>query len=491
MTGKALILAAFLPIGILLFIQSLGWPHNFDDFYRGFNGISPDHDVLGYGWFKSQEMLKHVVHDPLLTWSNQLDYRMPVISGLAETTLLVGLMSIISRKAISNGNRQIAFAMILLFNLFVGVQAYTFLPPAAFPLAFSITFAVTILSSLRFDALGEDEQLKHAPHRSWRGKVLTLVLIAMEQLAFLFYASNFVQSIMFWGTSNLQRTLRSRGQNKIGQALTSLHLWSGLRYIPFVIVNLIWRSRFGANGSEKFSQNLNIPDVIISALRWDLAGTNLGGYVGMKPKPVIPWEQPAWVLAISILIGGLSFVLAYWIVNREPNQEHQRNTVRQLTTNAWLLGVSIVIGWTIPALSERYYDELIQFKTQTYVASRYAGLGFLITLAIPMGMLLSRLKPKQWQVLMVVVLISSISTTQNIASLRKQANNTTLRLSDVCAGQGDWNQKLLFPKPIIAPGVDTSQWLTSYKNPPSEITMDSKKRAAMDLFERNSMRFCR
>ena len=224
MTGKALILVAFLPIGILLFTQSLGWPHNFDDFYRGFNGISPDHDVLGYGWFKSQEMLKHVVHDPLLTWSNQLDYRMPVISGLAETTLLVGLMSIISRKVISNGNRQIAFAMILLFNLFVGVQAYTFLPPAAFPLAFSITFAVTILSSLRLDALGEDEQLKHAPHRSWLGKVITLVLIALEQMAFLFYASNFVQSIMFWGASNLQRSLRSRVKTRLGklsQASTS------------------------------------------------------------------------------------------------------------------------------------------------------------------------------------------------------------------------------------------------------------------------------
>ena len=93
----------------MLFIQSMGWQNNFDDFYRGFNGINTDHDVLQYGWFKSQEMLKHLVHDPLLTWSNQLDYRWPFISGIVETILLVGFMSMVTRNVLTNGNRHIAF----------------------------------------------------------------------------------------------------------------------------------------------------------------------------------------------------------------------------------------------------------------------------------------------------------------------------------------------------------------------------------------------
>ena len=106
---KLLTALAFLPIGVMLFIQSMGWPNNFDDFYRGFNGINTDHDVLQYGWLKSQEMLKHLVHDPLLTWSNQLDYRWPFITGIVETILLVGFMSMVTRNALTNGNRHIAF----------------------------------------------------------------------------------------------------------------------------------------------------------------------------------------------------------------------------------------------------------------------------------------------------------------------------------------------------------------------------------------------
>ena len=113
---KLLTALAFLPIGVMLFIQSMEWPNNFDDFYRGFNGINTDHDVLQYGWLKSQEMLKHLVHDPLLTWSNQLDYRWPFITGIVETILLVGFMSVVTRNALTNGNRHIAFAIILLLQ---------------------------------------------------------------------------------------------------------------------------------------------------------------------------------------------------------------------------------------------------------------------------------------------------------------------------------------------------------------------------------------
>ena len=123
---KLLTALAFLPIGVMLFIQSMGWPNNFDDFYRGFNGINTDHDVLQYGWLKSQEMLKHLVHDPLLTWSNQLDYRWPFITGIVETILLVGFMSMVTRNALTNGNRHIAFAIILLLIYLLGFNPIHF-----------------------------------------------------------------------------------------------------------------------------------------------------------------------------------------------------------------------------------------------------------------------------------------------------------------------------------------------------------------------------
>lgn len=489
---KLLTALAFLPIGVMLFIQSMGWPNNFDDFYRGFNGINTDHDVLQYGWLKSQEMLKHLVHDPLLTWSNQLDYRWPFITGIVETILLVGFMSMVTRNALTNGNRHIAFAIILLFNLFVGVQSYTFLPPAAFPLAFSASFIITVICNTRFDALSNDELFpKRKRTRSGLGRLSALLLIALEQLAFLFYASNFVQSILFWTGSNIQRSLGNKSYGKNERILRSQNLWAGLRYIPFIIINITWRSQYGANGSEIFSKSLNIFDAIVSGLRWDLGGTNIGGYVEMTYKHTAKiWDQPLWIILISIFIGIISFFLACWTTNREITPNISHNHSKKLIGNLLLLGISIVAGWTIPALSERYYQELIDFKTQTYVASRFAAFGLLLTTSILIGYLLSQFKTKRWQILVAVALISSISITENISSLTEQMTRTSLKLSDVCAGNGAWNQKLLLPKGVFKPEVDTSIWLTNYENPKSNITVKSKREEAIKQFENNSLRFC-
>jgi hypothetical protein len=489
---KLLPALAFLPIGVMLFIQSMGWPNNFDDFYRGFNGINTDHDVLQYGWLKSQVMLKHLVHDPLLTWSNQLDYRWPFISGIVETILLVGFMSMVTRNALANGNRHIAFAIILLFNLFVGVQSYTFLPPAAFPLAFSASFIITVICNTRFDALSNDELFpKRKRTASWLGHLSAVLLIALEQLAFLFYASNFVQSIVFWTGSNIQRALSMRSYEKNERLLRSQNLWAGLRFIPFIVINTVWRSQHGANGAETFSKSLNIIDAIVSGLRWNLGGTNIGGYVGMMHKhSATIWAQPLWIILISILIGIISFFLACWTTNKKITPNISHNHSKKLIGNLLILGISIVAGWTIPALSERYYQELVDFRTQTYVASRFAAFGLLLTISIVIGFLLSQFKTKRWHALAVVMLISSISVTENISSLTEQMTKTSLKLSDVCSGNGAWNQKLLLPKGVFKPEVDTSIWLTNFEGPKSNITVKSKREAAIKQFENNSLRFC-
>jgi hypothetical protein len=202
------------------------------------------------------------------------------------------------------------------------------------------------------------------------------------------------------------------------------------------------------------------------------------------------WDQPLWIILISIFIGIISFFLACWTTNREITPNISHNHSKKLIGNLLLLGISIVAGWTIPALSERYYQELIDFKTQTYVASRFAAFGLLLTTSILIGYLLSQFKTKRWQILVVVALISSISITENISSLTEQMTRTSLKLSDVCAGNGAWNQKLLLPKGVFKPEVDTSIWLTNYENPKSNITVKSKREEAIKQFENNSLRFC-
>ena len=115
---KLSIFLSFFPVGIMMFIQSLGWPNNFDDFYRGFNGINPDHNVLSYGWIKSEEMVKHIIHDPLLVWSNQLDYRFLIQSGVIEIMILMYIMKHLSFKG---NQKSIVFSMIVVFIFINGV----------------------------------------------------------------------------------------------------------------------------------------------------------------------------------------------------------------------------------------------------------------------------------------------------------------------------------------------------------------------------------
>lgn len=474
----------------MLFIQSLGWPNNFDDFYRGFNGISNEHDVLNYGWIKSQEMLKHIVHDPLLTWSNQFDYRWPIISGLIETILLIGFMSIVTNTALRSGSKHIAFSIILLFNLFVGVQAYTFLPPAAFPLAFTVSFFITTLSNVKFNGLSKEELETKKSTSTWPEKLSTLALVILEQLAFLFYASNFMQSFAFWIISNIQRIYYFRGYGTLKCAVSSPSLWSGCRLIPFVIINVIWRAYNGANGAETFSSSLNLAGAVNAVAKWNLAGTNLGGYAGMIPKASAPWSQPLWVIFLAAFIGALTFSLGRWVIEKEVSHKNTTVATKVITIDLLILGISILIGWTIPALSERYYQELSNATTQTYVASRFAALGLLLAISIPIGALISRSHAKSWQIVLLVIVISSTSIVQNITSLSDEIDRSSLKLSDVCRGNGDWDKGLLLPKEIIAPGVDTSIWLTTYKNPKNNVTMESKRRAAIEVFEKNSLRFC-
>jgi hypothetical protein len=133
---------AYLPISALLLLQSWVWPQNWDDVHRAFNGIDPTHDLFGYGLEQSQSMLKLLIHDPALSLTNKFDYLYPMLSGIFEVALLASFMVICTSLALKANDKILAIILILNFNFLTGIQATTFLPPAAYPIAFSLFFSL-------------------------------------------------------------------------------------------------------------------------------------------------------------------------------------------------------------------------------------------------------------------------------------------------------------------------------------------------------------
>ncbi len=214
---------AYIPVASLLLVQSWSWPRNWDDLHRGFNGIDPAHNLFAYGLGQSQQMLKLLVHDPALTWSNQLDYRHPLLSGLLEIGLLLAFMAICTAIALYYVGMLHALILVVSFNVLTGTQASTFLPPAAYPIGFSLFFLVSIIGSLRFDSIVNDDQQQFTSgHGQIKSKITSLIVIFSEQISFLFYSCNYVQSSLFWFLNILW--VLAANSRKIDASALRLHL---------------------------------------------------------------------------------------------------------------------------------------------------------------------------------------------------------------------------------------------------------------------------
>lgn len=485
---------AFAPIGCLLIAQSWAWPRNWDDMHRGFNGIDPNHNLINYGIQQSEYMLKLLIHDPTLTWANQFDYRFPLLSGITEVALLVSFMVLCTALAIQSSKTMLAIILIIAFNLLVGVQATTFLPPAAYPIGFSLFFLITVIGNVRFDSTAYSSPIEFVNNSQYLNKsqstlraTCSLALVIGEQLGFLFYACNFLQSMLFWGLGIVY--MLGRRMNSLSTPSFHLHLSAGIRYLPFIIVTFIWRFFHEGNNTEALSPHLSGAALFLGSLRWSLAGTSAGGFAQMMPPYKLPWALPFPIIIGAALYAILTVYLGFHVLTNKYFQLKTSARSSRVYT-LYILGVSIVLGWSLPVLSNRYFDELLNDQTQTYAASRYAALGLIVLLSC---LLSQAIKPWSQNVASVYCLALALGIafgSQSISSTITNIKQPSLRLHEVCIGRAQWDQELYLTKDVFTTGVNTAGWLTGFPESEKDSSLESKRGLAMKIFSDNSARYC-
>ena len=483
-----LLFLAYWPIGCLLFIQSWAWPRNWDDMHRAFNGIDPYHNFVGYGIDQSRQMLKLLIHDPILTLSNRFDYQNPAVSGLLETFFLLFFMVLCTVIALKNGSRLQAFVLVIGFNLLTGTQSSTFLPPAAYPLGFSFFFIISVVGSVYFNAPLERESNGFTPRSKFHtGIFYPCFLVVGEQLAYLFYSCNYVQSFLFWLFHLVKLCLKKyKGHGHVG---LGVQLLAGIRFIPFALASIIWRLEHSTNSAESFGEQLATGKVILGSLRWSVAGTSAGGLAEMSPQYKYPWELPLEVLLISSLLGLLTFAIGTKLL-----KSHQINTalenIRLLPTSLLYLGASIMIGWSLPVLSSRYYNELLNSPTQSYAGSRYAGLGLILVLSYITYEAIKRVAHPKSSIFIITFLLSITFCSQNVSAAINQITDPSLRLNAVCINSSRWDRDLYLPSEVFQSGVETGNWITGFPDSSNNDTLSNKRSLGIKLFTRNSLKLC-
>lgn len=475
---------AYLPISALLLLQSWVWPQNWDDVHRAFNGIDPTHDLFGYGLEQSQSMLKLLIHDPALSLTNKFDYLYPMLSGIFEVALLVSFMVICTSLALKANDKILAIILVLNFNFLTGIQATTFLPPAAYPIAFSLFFLLTVLGNLRFDC-GRQGQVENS--KSLMGALVSIFLIMGEQIAFVFYACNYFQSFLFWLFSLVQLLTSSL---KRGNACSvGMHFLTGARYLPFAVATIIWRIYHNTGDAESISPDLSFFKLVTGVIRWSLGGTSAGGIGGMNPPYQTPNNLPAAILIASLLYGAITLYLARSIVSKQKTLTSRNHNIGQTSMTLLKLAISILMGWSLPALSNRYFHELLESQTPTYVASRYAGLGLIILISLFANWLIRDIHFKRTAIAGSAAMLSLMLVTQNIQALTEFDKSSSLSKQDICSGKAHWKSHFL-DEEVFKPGVNTKNWLTSFPGSALNKSLEEKRKIAINIFTENSISIC-
>lgn len=177
---------SLLPAIFFLIIDVNDWPNNWDDFQRLFNGISPEHNIIHYRIVTSNTIMKLAVHDPVLTLSNRLRFQFPLLSIVAEVVLLISPILVFSRLAYLRGEILLCISMSMGFSGLMAIHTI-FLPPAAYPLGFSLAFSLALFISI--------ELIRYLLHNdSPFINILIMIMIGIEQMTFIFYATCYLQS---------------------------------------------------------------------------------------------------------------------------------------------------------------------------------------------------------------------------------------------------------------------------------------------------------
>ena len=491
---KIWIRLSLLPSAILILLQSIPWPQNWDDVHRALNGINNNHKLMEYGAYQAKQMMKLAIHDPILTLTNRFDFLHPWLSGLIETCLIIGSILLIVNTLLSKNQKTAAILLVLCFNLLIGVQSTTFLPPSAYPIGFSACFFVIILGNIWFDTYQLwkfKQQIVLSKNRKLRKAtclIMSLTIGIAEQFAFLFYACNFFQSILFWFGLLITRLINQKTSLK--PSILKDGFISGLRYIPFIVISLVWRLNYNTGSAEALSKELKPIHLLANTLRWALGGTSLGGLSGMQPLYTLPTEMPIFIILISICFGFLCYATMFMSSKIKSSVELGLSLTRKIPNYFVLvMGSAMLVAWCTPVLSDRYYQELANNSSQTYVASRFAGIGLILVISWIATQVTRFTKLKSWMALSIVMLLAILISSQNIYSIYRNWGRTYLTKQSVCIGADQWNDSYL-PKDVFETHVNTKIWLPSFPENSLGESLEKKREIIKNRFRKNVLPYC-
>lgn len=374
------IIVSLLPAIVFLVADASDWPNNWDDFHRLFNGVSQDHKLISYGIEQSKIMMKLAVHDPILTISNRLRFQFPLLSILTEVALILSPIFFFSRLAYLRNELFLCISMSMGFSGLMVIHT-VFLPPAAYPLGFSLAFCSSLFISLEFIRCLE---LNNFPF------LQTVIMISIEQLSFIFYASCYLQSFLI---TLIFFTII---------ILYSQHLWTRrklftilfiqmFRFAIFPLLTLIWRWSYNSVEAESFAVNLTPKGIIYAILKWSFGGTIMGNVLNMGSPKIklidnIQFSEKTFlvVLLITILFGiSLTIWSQIWsnshqLRNISPDIKNSLFKECNLYVVVGIIGLSIYLSWSLPIVSKKYYVEMQNQSSQIFAAMRYSSYGVIL-----------------------------------------------------------------------------------------------------------------
>ncbi len=378
---------SLLPGIIFLVLDASDWPNNWDDFQRLFNGISTDNKVIAYGIDASNDMMKLAVNYPLLTISNRLRFQFPLLSIFTEVILLISPILVFSRLAYLRGEIWLCIAMSMGFSGLMVVHT-VFLPPAAYPLGFSLAFCSALFISI--------ELISYLLHK--HSPSIVIIMMIIEQIAFIFYACCYVQSffITLIGVS-IMITLYKHLLTK--RKLSILLSVQTIRFSILPLLTFIWRLDHSAVSMESVSSDLNPKGIIYALIKWSFGGTSISTLWGMGHPRVkltdnIGSSQTLLFLFMTILVFTICLVMWSKVSLHTQQFKHIPTDIKNIFFNklnpylaTGMIGLSICLAWSLPIASSRYYSEMQQDVPQIYVAMRYASLGLILVITSGIGYL--------------------------------------------------------------------------------------------------------
>ena len=494
---------SLLPAMIFLGLDASDWPNSWDDFQRLFNGISPEHEIINYGFHASKSMMKLAVHDPVLTFSSRLRLQFPFLSILVEVVLLISPILFFSRLAYLRNEIWLCVAMSMGFSGFTLIRP-NYLPPASYPLGFTLAFCLSLFVSIKL--------INYILYK--KSPLLSIFIIVIEQMAFIFYAPCYLQSlfITLFGifiTIKLHKNLWTKKQ------LAILLFVQLIRFSIFPLMTFIWRLSYSASQGEgeSLSSSLSLKGLIYALLKWSSGATSISYLMGWaRPQlnltDIIGSSQRLLLLFMMIFIFTICLILwRKFFTHTHQNQEISTKIkniffekLNPYLTTA-IIGFSITLAWCLPIVSSRYYAEMQDNSLPPYVAMRYASFGLILMITSGIGYIFKAIY-RLYSTNIIIFFISCFfpfwlyTVLLNINHLYSQRGAPIgISLKTICNQEHFTSADYislgnLVPSSVLEQGADG--WLPSLDNEKNKLdgNSDNSKEIIGKVFIQNSLRLC-